>query len=152
MSYEIEIHSIVKKIVDKQAFDWVEAKMLLDMELAEEEQLLAIRTYARLKTVQDIEGFLEWDGYDVANFCERFGIDEPTVQRWQSEGMTAFERDMVIYLLCQAEIMDDRIQFCSTCGKMFSAFMPEGGTCPECQAEQIAKTVCSCLERRPAKP
>ena len=61
MSYDAEIHSIVKKIVDKQPIDLEKAKALLDLDLAEEEQLAAIRTYASLNEIQDFEGLLDWD-------------------------------------------------------------------------------------------
>ena len=149
MSYDAEIHSIVKKIVDKQPIDLEEAKALLDLDLAEEEQLAAIRTYASLNEIQDFEGLLDWDCYDDASFSQRFGVDEQTIRRWRSEGMTAWERDMVIYLLCQAEIENDRIHFCTACGRMFRAYVADDCRCPECQAEQIEQSVVSLLRSLP---
>ena len=148
MSYDIEIHSIVKKIVDKQPIDLEDAKALLDLDLAEEEQLAAIRTYARLNEIQDFEGLLDWDCYDDASFSQRFGIDELTIRRCRSDGMTAWERDMFIYLLCQAEIENDRIHFCTACGRMFRAYVMDDCRCPECQAEQIEQSVVSMLRTR----
>ena len=147
MSYDLESHLIVKKIVDKHPINLEEAKALLDMVLAEEEQLSAIRTYAILNEMQDFEELLDWDCYNDDCFSQRFGVDEKTIRRWRSEGMTTFERDMVIYLLCQAEIENDRIHFCPTCGTMFSAFMPQDSSCPKCQAEQLAKKISSMIIR-----
>lgn len=59
-----------------------------------------------------------------------------------------FERDMVIYLLYQTENENDRLHFCIACGRMFRTYVADDCRYPECQAEQIDKSVVSLLRSK----
>ena len=139
MAYNYYVHTIIGKYAANEDIEPAE-QAILDLHLAEEEQIAAIETYVSLAREKDFQGLREWSGFDEVGFGKRFALDEPTIRRWKAEGMSAFDREMIIYLLCQSENESDRIHSCPTCGKMFLAYMPKDGICADCRAELLAKT------------
>ena len=139
MAYNYDAHQIIKKYAANEDIEPAD-QAILDLHLAEEEQIVAIETYVNLAQEKDLQGLLECTGFDAAGFGKQFALDEPTIRRWKAEGMSEFDRAMVIYLLCQAETENDRLHSCPTCGKMFLAYMPKGGLCADCRAELLSKT------------
>ena len=139
MAYNYDAHQIIKKYAANEDIEPAD-QAILDLHLAEEEQIVAIETYVSLAQEKDLQGLLECSGFNEACFAQRFALDKPTIRRWKAEGMTEFDREMMIYLLCQAENESDRLHSCPTCGKMFLAYMPKEGLCADCRAELLAKT------------
>ena len=91
MAYNYYVHTIIGKYAANEDIEPAE-QAILDLHLAEEEQITAIETYVSLAREKDFQGLREWSEFDEVGFGKRFALDEPTIRRWKAEGMSEFDR------------------------------------------------------------
>jgi predicted RNA-binding Zn-ribbon protein involved in translation (DUF1610 family) len=72
-----------------------------------------------------------------SDFAEIHGIDEETFDRWEQQGMTDFESQMLIYLICADDYIFDRLHLCVGCGAVCVVDPNESMLCPNCRRELI---------------
>ena len=117
-----------------------EGKKMLDISLAEEEQKRMISLCSDLLAENDINGIIDCAGYGEGSFVLHYRIAPKTMSRWRNEGLTEFEREALIFLICLDEIAEDRTHYCPTCGKIFTAYVPTDGLCADCRVEILKQT------------
>lgn len=136
--YDVSVQDAIVKAAKLEQLSKTDIE-ILDSTLLPEEQQNVITFCSALLAETNIEDIIDCAGYLEDHFCEAYHVDENTFARWRTEGLTPFEHYVVVYMLCANEVTCDRIQFCPTCGKMFSAYIPGGGVCSDCRAEMLLR-------------
>ena len=110
--------------------------------MEKDEQKRAVEICKDLLAEPSIDEIISGSEGSETNFCIHFGIDQTTLHRWKTEGMTSYERKTLILQMCWDDLIANRVQQCPTCGRVYLAYIPEhlDGICLGCRSEILQHT------------
>lgn len=130
--YDYEVQRIITALARGETISETENEVLSAV-LHEFEREMLVTLCQELLVAKDVDEMIGCADFWPEDFCRRFEIPTETWNRWMMEGPTPFEKEMILFLICESELQDERMHFCRECGRMFFEYEPNGGFCPDCR-------------------
>ena len=134
--YDFETHSIILKEARGIPLNDIDRPILAANVTPNEESRLTDLAKDLLGS-STAEEMLTLSERSDSDFAEIHEIGEDTFERWRQGGMTGFERQMLIYLICADDYIFDRLHLCAGCGVVCVVDPNESMLCPNCRRELI---------------
>ena len=115
----------------------VDQTALLNAALAPEEQFDLGELANQLLECSTLLDMLQCTGITMEEFVKAACIDNETIDRWQTQPLTTFERDMVVYLLCSCIYEGGRTHWCQMCLSPFYGYYEKDCLCNECLSKLL---------------
>ena len=109
----------------------------LNAALAPEEQFELGYLAQQLSKCETLMEMLDYADISMEEFKRTACIDNETIDRWQRQSLTTFEKDMVVYLLCRCAYEEGRTHCCQMCQSPFYGYYEKDCLCDECLAKLL---------------